>query len=115
MSKNVQINPSQDLTVKASYILLALGFFFLLPLFLSVLLAYLSRGKGSELEREHLQYIIHVFWQSVFYAILSIIILFFCMLTNSMWPLILILVMEIHLIFKAIRGIVRFGEDRAPW
>jgi len=114
MSQNVQINPSQDLTVKASYILLALGFFFLLPIFLSVLLAYLSRSRGSELERKHLQYIIHIFWQSIFYAILSVIILLIGMLINSIWPLFLILVMEIHLIFKTIRGIIRFGENRAP-
>lgn len=114
MQQNVQTTPSQDFTVKASYILLALGFFFLLPIFLSVLLAYLSRCRGSELERKHLQYIINIFWLSILYAILSIIILLIGSSINSLWPLLLIVVMEIHLIFKTIRGIIHFGESREP-
>ncbi|MCU6670120.1 hypothetical protein M8013_15355 [Enterobacteriaceae bacterium H4N4] len=113
MSEQLQ-NPaiaaqSKVTTIRIIYILFIVSYFTGgLAALVGVIMAYVNRSSATEFEKEHLNYLIKLFWISLVWVIAALLTWVFIigMIAGIAW--------FIWSLIKVIKGMTRLGEGKLP-
>lgn len=100
---------SNRTVVLICYVLGAVGIFSFLPVLIALIVCYVKRDDAlNTIYQSHYSWLISTFWIGLFWLIVSFVTLFFFGLG---WFIYLILC--VWLIYRFVKGILRFAEHRA--